>query len=356
MSGLSTALGIGFIVWGVIVQDPPETALPIGMIILGSLALFVGLWGLLISIMGRCCMAVLLLLAFLVSIGELALTIRLMVDMESSVNALVENTMNSYKDTAKEAAGDLPDNPKNNRRLFQVRKTKEELTTEYTNDLQYARYIFFVFALIELLLVIATLIIKWRRPYADGVEGDEEDQLAAKSTMAQIQLEGLKSSVSSQNGNDSFYSTSKKAYRSVTKKMTQKYGEFSHDAAWSSSGKKWWQSIPGTFGFQPQVLESTPPIPTGTPLVRSLRLSLAVSFSLAIVLDHHCSHWPHRPSTSPFRRPRLGLLLQVCHAPVFISSIAIIISYTDYQKTIRVSLPVKLAMAACERPICLRIS
>ena len=26
-SGLSTALGVGFIVWGVIVQDPPETAL-----------------------------------------------------------------------------------------------------------------------------------------------------------------------------------------------------------------------------------------------------------------------------------------------------------------------------------------
>lgn len=27
MSGLSTALGVGFIVWGVIIQNPPETAL-----------------------------------------------------------------------------------------------------------------------------------------------------------------------------------------------------------------------------------------------------------------------------------------------------------------------------------------
>ena len=246
MSALSTALGIGFIVWGVIVQNPPENALPIGMIILGTLALVVGLWGLLISIMGRCCMAVLLLVAFLVNIGELALTIRLMVDMESSVNSLVENTMNSYKDSAEQAVNDQQTKAKNNRRLFQARKTKEELTTEFTNDLQYARYIFFVFALIEFILIITTLIIKWRRPYADGVDGDEEHQLAAKSTMAQIQLEGLKNSVSSPNGgNDSFYSTSKKAYRSVTKKMTQKYGEFSHDAAWSTSGKKWWQSIPG---------------------------------------------------------------------------------------------------------------
>jgi hypothetical protein len=249
MSGLSTALGVGFIVWGVIVQDPPETALTIGMVILGSLALAVGLWGLLISIMGRCCMAVLLLMTFLVNIGELALTIRLMVDMDSSVNSLVENTMESYKDNAQAAASDAADNrenPDNGRRLLQARKSKEELTTEFTNDLQYARYIFFVFALIEFILIIATLVIKWRRPHADGGDGDEEDQQAAKSTMAQIQLEGLKSSVSPQNGgNGSLYSTDKKSYRSVTKKMTQKYGEFSHDAAWSNSGKKWWQSIPG---------------------------------------------------------------------------------------------------------------
>ena len=240
MSGLSTALGVGFIVWGIIVQDPPEPALTIGMVILGSLALFVGLWGLLVSFMGRCCLAVLLLVAFLVNIGELALTIRLMVDMESSVNSLVENTMNGYKDQVTDAKTPT-------RRLLQgPRKTQEELTTEFTNDLQYARYIFFTFSLIEFILVVATLIIKWRRPYANGVEGDEEDQLAAKSTMAQIQLEGLKNSVSqNDNGNGSFYSSSKKAYKSVTKKMTQKYGEFSHDSAWPSSGKKWWQGIPG---------------------------------------------------------------------------------------------------------------
>jgi hypothetical protein len=244
-AGLSTALGIGFIVWGVIVQDPPETALTIGMIILGSLALFVGLFGLLISVMGRCCLSVLLLVAFLVNVGELALTIRLMADLDSSVNSLVENTMNSYKEDVKEAAEDVK-NP--NRRLFQVRKTKEELTTEFTNDLQYARYIFFVFAVIELILIIVTTVIKIRHPHKDGAVGDEEDQLAAKSTMAQIQMEGLKNSVS-QNGNNgdssNMYSSSRKMYKSVTKKMTQKYGEFTTDPAWSSSGKKWWQSIPG---------------------------------------------------------------------------------------------------------------
>ena len=216
------------------------------MVILGSLALFVGLLGLLLSFMGRSCLSVLLLVSFLVCIGELALTIRLMVDMEGSVNALVDSTIDSYKDDVNAKIQDKADS-KSRRLLETQKKTREELENEFTNDLTYARYIFFVFSLIELLLIIATLIIKIKHPYKDGIAGDEEDQLAAKSTMAQIQLEGLKSSVrSNENSNDSnLYGSSKKMYRSVTKKMTQKYGEFTADPAWSNQKKSWWQNIPG---------------------------------------------------------------------------------------------------------------
>lgn len=216
------------------------------MVILGSLALFVGLLGLLLSFMGRSCLSVLLLVSFLVCIGELALTIRLMVDMEGSVNALVDSTIDSYKDDVNAKIQDNADS-KSRRLLETQKKTREELENEFTNDLTYARYIFFVFSLIELLLIIATLIIKIKHPYKDGIAGDEEDQLAAKSTMAQIQLEGLKSSVrSNENSNDSnLYGSSKKMYRSVTKKMTQKYGEFTADPAWSNQKKSWWQNIPG---------------------------------------------------------------------------------------------------------------
>ncbi len=215
-----------------------------GMVVLGSLALFVGLLGLFLSFMGRSCLSVLLLVSFLVCIGELALTIRLMVDMEGSVNSLVDSTIDSYKDEVAEKARDEADSK--SRRLLQ-RKTEEELTTEFTNDLKYARYIFFVFSVIELILIIATLIIKLKHPYKDGIEGDQEDQLAAKSTMAQIQLEGLKSSIkNNENSNDSsVYNSSKKMYKSVTRKMTQKYGEFTTDPAWSNQKKSWWQNIPG---------------------------------------------------------------------------------------------------------------
>ncbi len=182
-----------------------------GMVILGTLALCVGLLGLLISFMGRACLAILLLCSFLVAIGELALTISLIVDMDKPVNALVDYTLDSYKDTAKDA---LEDMQPQRRSLFEV-KTREELETEFTNELQYARYIFLVFSIIEFILVIVTTVVKIKHPYKDGVEGDAEDQLAAQSAMAQIQLEGLKNSVkTNENGSESStYATSKKMYR-----------------------------------------------------------------------------------------------------------------------------------------------
>lgn len=183
-----------------------------GMVILGTLALCVGLLGLLISFMGRACLAILLLCSFLVAIGELALTISLVVDMDKSVNALVDYTLDSYKDTARDALGDVE--PKR-RSLFEV-KTREELEAEFTNDLQYARYIFLVLSIIEFILVIITTVVKIKHPYKGGVEGDEEDQLAAQSAMAQIQLEGLKNSVktSNENGSESStYAASKKMYK-----------------------------------------------------------------------------------------------------------------------------------------------
>lgn len=96
--------------------------------------------------------------------------------------------------------------------------TPADLETKYRRDLDVARYIFLVFCLLELLSIIATIIIKVRHPYEHGVDGDEEDQLAAKSAMAQIQLEGLKNSVKKSDSakgssEGTFYTSSKKMYK-----------------------------------------------------------------------------------------------------------------------------------------------
>ena len=75
--------------------------------------------------------------------------------------------------------------------------------------------------------------------------------------MAQIQLENLKHSVlrgskSNAGGggggpptDNNFYTSSSKLYKNVTKKMSQKYGEFTNDTAFKV---KWWQRMPGFFG------------------------------------------------------------------------------------------------------------
>eukprot|EP00890_Picochlorum_soloecismus_P003642 jgi/Picsp_1/4279/NSC_01788-R1_expressed protein [Chlorella variabilis] len=225
MAGISGALGVGFIIWAVIVQNPPVNALPIGLVVLGSLALAVCLLGFLSSFLGRWCLSVLLLVALLVNLGELAIVISLLADLDRSVNALVDNALDSE------------DN----------KKTEEQLDEEFRNDLDVARYIFLVIAILEFIAIIVAIVIRIRYPYKNGLrDGDEEDQLAAKSAMAQIQMEGLKHSVkNSENAGASdgnFYTSSKKMYKSVTRKMTKKYGEFTTDPAFQ---KKWWQNIPG---------------------------------------------------------------------------------------------------------------
>lgn len=120
MAGLSAVLGLGFIVWGCIVQNPPETALTMyvsalkiqyshnvliklaqycsGMIVLGSLALAVGGLGFLSSVLGRWCLSVLLLVAMLVSLGELALIISLVADLDGAVAKLVDSELNAASD------------------------------------------------------------------------------------------------------------------------------------------------------------------------------------------------------------------------------------------------------------------
>jgi hypothetical protein len=222
-----------------------------GLVVLGSLALALCLLGFLSSFLGRCCLSVLLLVALLVNLGELAIVISLLANLDRSVNALVDNALESE------------DN----------KKTEEQLDEEFRNDLDIARYIFLVIAIFEFIAIIATIVIRIRHPYKNGLrDGDEEDQLAAKSAMAQIQMEGLKHSVKkSENAGTSdgnFYTSSKKMYKryalfvglvkyaqtessnhlwtifecSVTRKMTKKYGEFTSDPAFQ---KKWWQNIPG---------------------------------------------------------------------------------------------------------------
>lgn len=117
-----------------------------------------------------------------------------------------------------------------------------------TSHLEIGRYVFLVFVILQFVALLVTIVMRVKFPHANESE-DIEEQKGARSAMAQIQMESLKSSVSRNKqatspapAEGNLYASSNKMYKSVTKRMSQKYGEFTQDPAYQ---KKWWQGIPG---------------------------------------------------------------------------------------------------------------
>lgn len=245
LSGISAAIGVGFIIWAIVVQNPPKSALPVGLIVLGSLALFVALMGLFHSMCGRCCINMFLLFTGLLVIGEFAIVISLFADLDGNVQKIYDYEIEQEKASKKGK----------DRRLLQDDPTAGMSADELSlwegikSDLEVGRYVFLVFILLEFIALMVTIVMRVRFPHKESPDQFEEQQ-AARSAMAQIQMESLKSSVGRSNkyatspapSDGNFYTASGKMYKSVTRKMTQKYGEFTTDPAFQ---KKWWQNIPG---------------------------------------------------------------------------------------------------------------
>ena len=91
---------------------------------------------------------------------------------------------------------------------------------EIKSHLEIGRWVFLVFVLIEFVALIVTIVVRIRNPYEADADSFEEQQ-AARSAMAQIQMEGLKHSmqrtaskspaVGANDGN--FYTVSNKLYK-----------------------------------------------------------------------------------------------------------------------------------------------
>ncbi len=247
LAGMSAVIGVGFIVWAIVIQNPPKSALPIGLIILGSLALFSALMGLFHSMCGRCCINMFLFFTGLLVIGEFAIVIALFADLDGNVQQIYDYDIEQEKADKKDG---------NRRMLLQTDDPTDGMSADelslwegIKSDLEIGRYVFLVFVLLEFIALMVTIVMRVRFPHKEGPEQFEEQQ-AARSAMAQIQMESLKQSVGRSNkyatspapNDGNFYTASGKMYKSVTRRMTQKYGEFTTDPAFQ---KKWWQNIPG---------------------------------------------------------------------------------------------------------------
>lgn len=90
---------------------------------------------------------------------------------------------------------------------------------KYRTSLEIGRYVFLVAVLIEFIILLVTIVLRVRHPYKES-EGDFEEQRAARSAMAQIQMESLKNSTQRGNGkspgpgqDSNFYTGSAKLYK-----------------------------------------------------------------------------------------------------------------------------------------------
>ncbi|KAL4538707.1 hypothetical protein Ndes2526B_g03005 [Nannochloris sp. 'desiccata'] len=179
----------------------------------------------------------------LLTVGELAIIISLFANLDGTVESLL-----SYQISQEEAAKE--DNKKNKDRRLLAPLTADQVAEQesLTSNLEIGRYVFLVFIILQFIALLVTIVMRVKFPHVTESE-DFEEQRGARSAMAQIQMESLKNSVSRNKqatspapSEGNFYAASNKMYKSVTKRMSQKYGEFTQDPAFQ---KKWWQGIPG---------------------------------------------------------------------------------------------------------------
>lgn len=222
---------VGFIIYAIILENPPTSALPLGLLVIGVVGATTGLLGLMASCCYRSCLMTLyVVLAVLVTLAELGITLSLFFGTSQVVDNLAEAEY-----------GPTP--------------TQDQIDSIHTKVVQ-GRWFFLVVVVLQFIGMVAGLILRLcvfprAADYEEG--GFEAGGGAHQATLSQIQMENLKHSTLGRGGGGggiggggdepaAYYAGSKKISRSVTKKMAQKYGDYSH----SSDFKKGW--FARTFG------------------------------------------------------------------------------------------------------------
>ncbi|KAL4855458.1 Dual specificity protein kinase YAK1 [Chlorella vulgaris] len=117
---LNACSAIGFIVYALILQNPPKTALPLGMLIVGCCALVAVLIGLVGSLRVTCCLTLYLYLGGLVTLAELGITLSMFFNYNGTVDALVKYSKENDPDWTKADTTALKDKVANGRWFFLV--------------------------------------------------------------------------------------------------------------------------------------------------------------------------------------------------------------------------------------------
>ncbi|KAL6773772.1 hypothetical protein ACKKBG_A22445 [Auxenochlorella protothecoides x Auxenochlorella symbiontica] len=233
MACMNFVTGLGFIIYGLVLCAPPNTALPLGLVIVGSFACFTSLFGLIGSYCWLCCLTMYLVMGCLLTMAQLGIILSLFFNLNGVVAniALYKLSMNPFWDG-----------------YDGVR-----------NACLIGRYFFLVALILQAIGMIIAVYLRVRRPptydeYKE-FENDAERQLQ-RSVQNAVQMEELSAATTGRQAAApggppqlsrltaaSLYA--KTSSSSVLKKMSAKYGSFSHDA---SIQRSW---LSRTFGKGP---------------------------------------------------------------------------------------------------------
>lgn len=203
--GLNLLSAIGFIVYALILENPPKTALPLGMLIIGCVGMAAVVVGLLGTLRADCCLTIYMWLGCLLTLAELGITLAMFFNYKNILDQL-------YKSNDAKAS------------------ERKSIAAKVSGG----RWFFLVVCCLQFVGVLAAIIFKMCgrarefESFEDGAEG-------GANTNSQIQMQKLQSSINGRQTHNVSTSPGTAAYastklnKSTTQKMAAKYGEYTSE-------------------------------------------------------------------------------------------------------------------------------
>ncbi|KAL4452625.1 hypothetical protein ABPG75_008287 [Micractinium tetrahymenae] len=208
--GLNFCSAVGFIVYALLLENPPSTALPLGMLIVGIVGLVSVVIGLLGSLRANCCITLYLWLGSLLTLAELGMTLSMFFNFHNTVNDIWKSN---------HAKG----------------KEKKEISSKVSAG----RWYFLVVCCLQFISILVAVAFKFcgRQRDFESFEDNEKgsDGQSSNAGNSSIQLQKLQASISGRQAHSFTTSPSTAAYassklnKSTTQKMAAKYGEYTSE-------------------------------------------------------------------------------------------------------------------------------
>ncbi|KDD76086.1 hypothetical protein H632_c362p1 [Helicosporidium sp. ATCC 50920] len=222
---LNFLFGLAFLIYGLVIQTPPKTSIPLGTVILGTLSCVVALFGIIGSWRWLCCLTAYLVCGCLVTLGQMGIVIAMFVNEDAIVNQQATWNMNNDPTWLP-----TPDN-----------------IQSIANQINVGRWFFLVGVILQAIGLMVAVFLRLRKPAES--EYDEFDAEQAKEMQRtadqQVQMQELRDGLGRPSGapqtmgRANLYA-SNSLNKSVSKRMTGKYGDYSHD---SSFQKGWFSKM-----------------------------------------------------------------------------------------------------------------